>query len=107
MTQTGQDTWEGCGDCDDEGEDLHHPVVPLPLHHEQDSCTKLIQHTLTNLCLSFRNCMSMVGGLLLRGISNNVLTPPAAAADVAAVIPVCSSMSHSVLRVDQVKSNVS
>ena len=29
----------------------------------------------------------MVGGLLLRGMSNRVVTPPAAAADVAAAMP--------------------
>ena len=45
------------------------------------------KHTLMSACFFFNACRSVVGGLLLRGISKSVVTPPTAAADVAAKMP--------------------
>ena len=50
---------------------------------------KQVVFTFTKACLFRKDCRPVVGGLLFSGISNSVLTPPAAAADVAAVIPAC------------------
>lgn len=46
-----------------------------------------MQLTLMSACLMCRLVRSVVGGSLLSGMSTRVVTPPAAAADVAAVIP--------------------
>lgn len=45
------------------------------------------KHTLMSACFFFNACRSVVGGLLLRGMSKSVVTPPTAAADVAAKMP--------------------
>ena len=48
---------------------------------------KSMKLTLISACLALRLVRSVVGGLLLSGISKRVVTPPTAAAEVAAVMP--------------------
>lgn len=50
-------------------------------------CFKCTNSTLISACFFFKDWRSVVGGLLLRGMSNRVVTPPVAAADVAAAMP--------------------